>query len=190
MVNTPDDDSRKKKAAILKELESVQSLLNEEQSLEGNNSNTLPNIEYKSTSPLKTTSTTPIEEFQIPLLDPGRSTTFELDFSKPTPKPIPEKKVVPPPPREPREEDIPVIDNIQSSSSLFDDTEEVYQSKPSLVTEKELKDKAQLIVQDLINDAITELEEKLDHLIPNLEERLKKKLEKAMDDYIANALKK
>lgn len=187
MANTPDDNNRAKKAAILKELESVKALLNEDKSLESYQSEELADIEYTPTKPKVADYPA---EFQIPLLDPGKSTTYELDFSKP--KPAPEKKITPPPkPTAPREEDIPTVDDITASSSLFDDDEEEQVAdKTSMVTEKQLKDKAQLIIQDLINDAITELEEKLDHLIPNLEERLKKRLEKAMDDYIAEALKK
>lgn len=191
MANTPDDNNRAKKAAILKELESVKALLNDDASLDNYKAAELDVIQYTpviNQAPIK--AAVQQEEFQIPLLDPSKSTTFELDFSKP--KPAPERKVAPAKPSMPREEDIPTIDDITASSSLFhdDDEEETTQAKPSLVTEKQLKDKAQLIIQDLINDAITELEEKLDHLIPNLEERLKKRLEKAMDEYITEALKK
>ncbi len=193
------DINTAKKAAILKELESVKDLLNEDEVLEvlnggsaqtasdGNDNSNDNGIEFEASdiqNELKGDA-----EFQIPLLDPSKSTTHELDFPNP-------KEPEPPSPASVKsqaisEADIPMVDDISASSSLFDDEEASdYQQTQSKVTEKELKDHAQLIVQDLINDAITELEEKLDVLIPNLEERLKKRLEKAMDEYIAQTLHK
>jgi hypothetical protein len=199
---TPSSEINAKKAAILKELESVKALLNEDSSAKNNDKPNLGAIKYEY-SKAAVQNQAP-EEFQIPLLDPGKSTTFELDFSKikhelkkqntplavPVPKPTQHSVK-----SETSPDNIPTIDDITSSSSLFDDDqeeeeEESYQAKPSKITEKQLKDQAQLIIQELLNEAITELEDKLDHLIPNLEERLKKRLEKAMDEYISKALNK
>ncbi len=158
-------DILERRAAILKELESVQALLNE-------------------------TNTNAPQEFQIPLLDPSKSTTHELNFSKP------EIKTEPPPAPKPQPlnpEDIPTVDDITASGSLFsdDDDEETYSpDSGSKLTQAQLQSHAQLVIQNLLNEAMTEIEDKLEEWIPRLEEKLKKRLEKAMNQYIEDSLKK
>jgi len=169
------------RAAILKELESVRSLLKED-------TDRLKNIEAENNKKkqLPESKNSPREEFQIPLLDPGRSTTYELDFSKPE---LPKAVVTTAP------IDIPTLDDITHSGSLFDDhlDEEEEKAAPkkadSAVTKAALKDHAQLIIQDLLNEIIPDIEDKLIAMIPDLEEKLKKRLEQAMNEYIEKALK-
>ena len=156
--------------AILKELESVRRFLKEE------------------SAPLETQEAfvknkTRKEEFQIPLLDPIKTTTHEINFSKPASEQATQKNT---------ELDIPTIDDITQSGSLFDDDED---EKPSnnnkttnTVTQAQLKAHAQLIIQDLLNDVIPDIEDKLAAMVPGLEEKLKKRLEKAMNEYIEKAL--
>ena len=213
----PPKENSEKRAAILKELESVRNLLNED----------IGDDEPVSTQPVKPAKQEAAapqeyqEEFQIPLLDPARPGTYELDFSKMAPPPPPEeptvreidfskkeppapapvsKQVAPPPPPPPppkkeiSPEDIPTVDDI-TASSLFDDEEddedlEESRAAERVVTQAEIRDHAQLIIQGLLNDAISEMEEKLDEWIPKLEIRLQKRLEKAIDKYIEDYLKK
>ncbi len=168
------------RAAILKELESVRNLLKED-------SDRLGELEAQSKRRNQPPVTENIarEEFQIPLLDPGKSTTYELDFSKPEVKTL--APVVTPVPAE-----IPVLDDITHSGSLFSDDEEdteVPKQKTSLLTKTELRDQAQLIVQDLLNEIIPDIQDKLDAMIPGLEEQVKKRLDKVMNDYIEKSLK-
>lgn len=189
MAKDSDATSKEKRAAILKELESVRSLLNENKTSPKVTKQNPPPYETKvekTSQPEEVEST----EYQIPLLDPAKPTTYELDFSKPKPAPVaPPPK--PKPPVEPKEEDIPIIDDIAVSGSLFDDDEdEDYREQVSVLTQAQLQEHAQLIIQDLLNDAISEIEDKLDEWMPKLEEKLKKRLEKAMDKYIAETLKK
>ena len=184
MTNSNDSKSNNpqaNRAAILKELESVRSLLKED-------TDRLPLIEAEQNKKkqLDESVDSAREEFQIPLLDPGKSTTYELDFSKPEA----EKKVF-----KATLMDIPVLDDITHSGSLFDDhldeqEESPPQKKPdSAVSKAALKDHAQLIIQDLLNEIIPDIEDKLADMIPALEEKLKKRLEQAMTDYIEKTVK-
>lgn len=115
MSNKTDNNSSKRKATILKELESVKTMLNDDEKPTAGKTKNPKNAAPESKSSERK------EEFQIPLLDPAKPTTFEIDFSKP--KPAPEKKPAPAPTK-PQEQDIPMVDDITSSSSLFDDAPE------------------------------------------------------------------
>lgn len=196
MAKKPSKTGQQKRAAIIKELESVRKMLNEDLDTDGHSKD---NTSYKASmenilESVKDVRKEVQQEFQIPLLDPGKSTTYELDFSKPKtpapvyPEPEPEQET------EPDLESIPTVDDISPSSSLFDKDNEGNADKASpetsSISRNELRDHAQLLLQDLLNEAISEIEEKLEGWIPRLEIKLQKRLEKAIDDYIDKALKK
>jgi hypothetical protein len=209
MAKKKSPPNKKKREAILKELESVRSLLNEESNSKGS-SKTGSKATTKESASKKVLEEIEKElkevdlseqiegdikkdenqEYQIPLLDPAKPTTFELDFSKKEKAPEAEKPVN----QAPAPADIPTVDDITESSSLFEDDidegKDDYQESSNVVTQAQLQNHAQLIIQDLLNDAITEIEDKLDDWIPKLEEKLKKKLEKAMDKHIQKSLSK
>lgn len=191
MAKKSSQTGEQKRAAILKELESVRKMLNEDlDGLDASHKASMENILESVEDVRKEVQ----QEFQIPLLDPGKSTTHELDFSKPkTPTPVyPEPEPEPEQEAEPDLDSIPTIDDISASSSLFDDEEddEKVATKASRISQSQLRDHAQLLLQDLLNEAISEIEEKLDEWIPRLEIKLQKRLEKSIDDYIDKALGK
>lgn len=193
MAKKSSQTTQQKRAAILKELESVRKMLNEDldnlDTSDSSNRASMENILESVEDVRKEVQ----QEFQIPLLDPGKSTTYELDFSKPkTPASVPAHPE-PEPEAEPDLDSIPTIDDISASSSLFDKDEEEDEkvsTKASRISQSELRNHAQLLLQDLLNEAISEIEEKLDDWIPRLEIKLQKRLEQGIDDYIDKALKK
>lgn len=183
--------NQKNKKAILNELESVRSLLDEDKI-----SRKAPPIQTAPSEQKKERRA----EIQIPLLDPGKSTTTELDFSVKSPVQKPEATLATSSSQMTEgsnkvaalaDADVPMIDDITQSGSLFDDEEEEDEvvERANMLSAIELKGHAQLIIQDLLNEIIPEIEEKLEDMIPALEEKLKKRLEKEMNNYIEKNLK-